>query len=213
MLSTGRSKAAHKLDHENMEMTSKHIILTLCRFCRERKPGWLQKANTLLIGTRDIMPLVSTCRCSRTKEWNSAFAGSISDPLIQPRSSSPSSSGPKRWKEEELSSPLTISGQKQLSPCPIGERAATVEKMVLTKSSRKRRQSLHNSLRKKLLLIFSRDVNRRVPSKKCSSAIAPKHEWFGSMYASHFSITGKSLLRFTFCNKQYTNRESLPNAK
>ena len=89
---------------------------------------------------------------------------------------------------------MTISGQKQLSPCPKGERAATVERMVLTKSSRKRRQSLRNSLRRKVLLIFSRDDNRRVPSRKCSSAIAPKHEWFGSMYASHFSITGKSLL-------------------
>ena len=184
MMSTERSKAAHVLDHENIEMTSRHIILTLCRFHREREPGWLQKANTLLIGTRDLLPLVSTCRCSRTKGWKSAFAGSISDPLIQPRSSSLSGSCPKMWKAEKLSPPMTISGQKQLSPCPIGERAATVERMVLTKSSRKRPQSLRNSLRRKLLLIFSRDDNRRVPSKKCSSAIAPKHEWFGSMYAS-----------------------------
>ena len=31
---------------------------------------------------------------------------------------------------------MTISGQKQLRPCPIGERAATVERMVLTKFRR-----------------------------------------------------------------------------
>ena len=49
---------------------------------------------------------------------------------------------------------VTISGQKQLRPWPIGERAATVERMVLTRSSRKRQQSLRNSLRRKLLLIF-----------------------------------------------------------
>ena len=167
----------------------------------------------LLIGTRDLLPLVSTCRCSGTQEWNSAFASSISDPLTQPSSSSPSSSCPKRWKAEYSSPPMTIPGQKQLSPCPTGERAATVERMVLTRSSKKRRQSLRNSLRRKLLLIFSRDDNIRVPSKKCSSAIAPKHERFGSMFASHFSITGKSLLRFTFCNKQNTNWKSSPNAK
>ena len=39
-----------------------------------------------------------------------------------------------------------------------------------------RRQSLRNSFRRKLLLIFSSDDSRRFPSKKCSSAIAPKHE-------------------------------------
>ena len=50
---------------------------------------------------------------------------------------------------------MTISGQKQLSRWPIGERAATVERMVPTRSSTKRRQSLRNSLRGKLLLIFS----------------------------------------------------------
>ena len=46
--------------------------------------------------------------------------------------------------------------------------------------------------------VFWTDDKTRVTSKKCSSAIAPKHESFESMYASHFSITGKSLLRFTF---------------
>ena len=152
------------------------IRLTLCKFRRERKPGWLQNAKTLLIGTRDLLPLASTCRCSRTKEWNSGFAGSISDPLTQPSSNSPSSSCPKRWNVKYSSPPLTISGQKLLSPYPIGEGAATVERMVLMRSSRRRRQSLRNSFRRKLLFIFPSDDNRRVPSKKCSSAIAAKHE-------------------------------------
>ena len=44
-----------------------------------------------------------------------------------------------------------ISGQKQLSPCPTGERASTVERMVLTRFSRKRRQSLRNFFRRRLL--------------------------------------------------------------
>ena len=164
------------LNHENIEMTLSTVMLTLYKFSRERKPGWLQNANTLLIGTGDLLPLVSTCRCSRTKEWNSAFAGSISDPVTQPSSSRPSSSCPKRWKAEKLSPPMTISGQKQLSPCPTGERAAAVERMVLTSSSRKRRLSVRNSFRRKLLFIFSKDDSRRVPSKKCSSAIAPRQE-------------------------------------
>ena len=133
-------------------------------------------------------------------------------PLTKPSSSSPSRGCPKRWKAEYLSPPIMIWGQKQLSPCPTGERAATIEKTVLTRSSGKRRQSFQNCFRRRLLFIFSRDDNRRVPSGKCSSSIAPKHEWLGRMYASHFSITGKSLFRFTFCNKQYTNWESSPNA-
>ena len=104
-----------------------------------------------------------------------------------------------------------ISGQKQLSSCPTGERAATVEKMLLTRSSKKRRQSLRNSFQSKLLFIFSRDDSRRVPSTKWSSWMSPKHELIGSMYASDFSMTGKSLLRFTFCSRQNTNWESSPS--
>ena len=57
---------------------------------------------------------------------------------------------------------MRILGQKQLKPRPTGERAATVEKMELIKSSRKRRQSLRISFQRKLLFIFSRDNNRRV---------------------------------------------------
>ena len=43
---------------------------------------------------------------------------------------------------------MTISGQKLLIPCPVGERAATVERTVLTRSSRKRPQPLRNCLRR-----------------------------------------------------------------
>ena len=45
-----------------------------------------------------------------------------------------------------------ILGQKQLNICRTGERAATVERMVLTRSSRKRQQSLQNSFWRKLVL-------------------------------------------------------------
>ena len=76
------------------------MILALFKFREERKPGWLQNAKTLSIGSRDLLPLNLTSRCSRTNKWNSAFAGSISDPLTEPGSSSPSSRCPKRWKNE-----------------------------------------------------------------------------------------------------------------
>ena len=130
--------------------------------------------------TRSIATWVHLSLLAAKKKWNSAFAGSISDPLTQPSSSRPSSSCPKSWQAEYSSPPMTISVQKQLSPCPTGERAATLERMVLTRSSRKRRLSLRNFFRRKLLFIPSRNDSRRVPSKKNSSAIVPKHEWFHS---------------------------------
>ena len=184
------------------------MILTLCNFHRERKPDWLQHAKTLSMVTQYLLPLISTCRCSWMKEWNSASAGSTFDALAQPRSTKPSSNCPKCWKAEYSSPPMMILIQKQLMLCPIGERAATVEVMVLTKSSRKRRQSLRKSFRRKRLFISSRDKKRRVPSKNCSSSMAPKHEHFENMYASHFSMTCKSLLGFIFRSKHYTNREN-----
>ena len=108
---------------------------------------------------------------------------------------------------------MTISGQKQVNPCPIGECAATVEKMVLRRSSGKRRQSLWKYFWRKLLFMFSRDDNRRVPSKKCSSSMAPKHDPLGNMYASHFSMTGKSSLCYIFWSRHYTNLESSTNTR
>ena len=149
-----------------------NILLTLCKFRRERKPGWLQNARTLFIGTRDLLPLASTCRCSRTIEWNSAFAGSILEPLTQLSSSSPSSRYPKWWKAENSSLPMTISGQKKLNPCPSGERAATLEKMVLTRSPKKRWQSLPNSA-VEANVFFSRDENWRVPPRNALLQLPP----------------------------------------
>ena len=155
-------KAAHFKNHEKTKMTRNTMMLNLCNFPRERKPGWLQNAKTLLLGTRNLLPLTSTCRCSRTNEWNSAFADSIFDHLTQPCSSRPCSSCPKRWQVEFSSPPIMILGQKQLRPCQTDERSATVERMELTKSSRKGRRSLRNSLSRKLLFILSRDDSRRV---------------------------------------------------
>ena len=93
-------KAAQVKNHEKTKMTRYTTILTLCKLQRERKPGWLQNAKTLLIGARDLRPLTSTCRCSRTNEWNSTSAGSTSDPLSQPSSYRPSSSCPNRLKAD-----------------------------------------------------------------------------------------------------------------
>ena len=70
--------------------------------------------------------------------------------------------------------------------------------MVLKKASKKRRQSLRNSFPRKVLFFFSRYDNKRFPSKRGSTSMAPKQECFGSMYAPDFSMTGKSLLRFIF---------------
>ena len=47
-----------------------------------------------------------------------------------------------------------ILGQKQLRPCQTDERSATVERMELTKSSRKGRRSLLNSYRGSCCLFF-----------------------------------------------------------
>ena len=68
--------------------------------------------------------------------------------------------------------------------------------MLLTRFSRKWPQYLRNCFRRKLLLIILREDIRQIPSRECSSSMPAKHEWFGSIYASHFSMTGKSLVHF-----------------
>ena len=87
----------------------------------------------------------SSCRCSCAKDWYSARHASTSLPLVQPFSSSPSKSLLKSCKGATLSPPTTIAGQKQLKPCPMTERAATVDRTQFTKSSRNRRASRRNS--------------------------------------------------------------------
>ena len=66
-------------------------------------------------------------------------------PLVQPFSSSPSKSLLKSCKGATSSPPTTIAGQKQLKPCPMTKRAATVDRTQFTKSSRNRRASRRNS--------------------------------------------------------------------
>ena len=82
----------------------------------------------------------------------------LPSPLTQPSSSSPSSSCPKRWEAEYSSPSMRISEQKRLCPCTTGERAASVEKMVLTRSSRQRGQSLRISFEQSRCLLFQGKV-------------------------------------------------------
>ena len=95
-LSMKHLKTAHVKNHQKTKRTTNNLILTLCKLRRERKPGWLQNAKTLLIGTRALLPLNFTCHCSRTNERNSASAGSTCDPLNQLSSKRLTSSCTKR---------------------------------------------------------------------------------------------------------------------
>ena len=80
-----------------------------------------------------------------TKDWYSAQHASTLLPFVQLFSSSPSKSLLKSCKGATSSPPTTIAGQKQLKPCPMTERAATVDRTQLTKSSRNRPASRRNS--------------------------------------------------------------------
>ena len=71
----------------------------------------------------------------------SARHSSTSLPLVQPFSSNPSKSLLKSCEGATSSPPTTIAGQKQLKPCPLTERAATVDRKQFKKSSRNRRAS------------------------------------------------------------------------
>ena len=78
---------------------------------------------------------------------------------------------PNQQLPEEVESRIIVTSNDDLrtktaQSLPNWRTHATVEKMVLARSSRKRRQSLWNSFRRKLLFIFSRDDSRRVPFKK-----------------------------------------------
>ena len=169
-------KTAYLKNDGNTKKTRNNMLKRFCEIRQERKPGWLQNAKTLLVGTRGLLSLTSTRRCSRRIEWHSAFADPTSDPVTQPSSSKTSSSCPKGWETEKGSLPMMISVQEQLKSCPTGERAVTIDSRVLKKSSRKRRQSLRNSFRRKLPSIFSRHDNRQVPSQKWSSSMTATRE-------------------------------------
>ena len=66
-------------------------------------------------------------------------------PLVQPFSSSPSRTLLKSWKGATSSPPSTNAGQKQLKPCPMTDREATVDRTQLTKSSGNQRASRRKS--------------------------------------------------------------------
>ena len=105
----------------------------------------------------------SSCRCSCTKDWYSARHASTSLPLVQPFSSSPSKSLLKSSNGATSSPPTTIAGQKQINPCPMTERAATVDRTQFTKSSKNRRASRRNSLCRYWLPTLPSAAITRVP--------------------------------------------------
>ena len=113
-------KATNVWNRGKTEKILKHHDTDFVQIPQRTETRLVENAKTLLIGIPDLMPLTSICRCSRTSEWTSAFAGSIFDPLTQRSSSSPSRSCPKRQKVEYSSHPKINLGQKQLSPCQTG---------------------------------------------------------------------------------------------
>ena len=100
-----------------------------------------------------------------------------------------------------------ILGQKQLNPCRTGEHAATVERMVRTRSSRKRWQSLRNSSRGKLLFNFQGTITdgshpgnaplRWLQSTNDSGACTPPiSRWRANRYSpSPFAAKNKQIGR------------------
>ena len=147
-------------------------IHTLNRCCRARKPTCKEQndRNSTTSG-RLLVEDRSSCRCSWTKDWNSARQASISLLLTHPRTESPSNKRPSRCSGAGLFPPMTIAGQKQLNPCPIMERAATVDSTDFVNSPRNLRASLWNSRFKYELPILLRAANTRVPDKNSPSAI------------------------------------------
>ena len=163
MLSTERPKTAHVLDHENIEMIEKHINTNFV----QNPP----RTETRLIAegqhaadrhTRSIAACLHLSLLAYKRVELSLCSFDLPPPnpakLKQPIQQLP--------KEVESrivvisNDNLRTKTAESLPNWTIGERAAIVERMVLTKFSRKRRQSLRNSLRRKLLFIFSRDAKR-----------------------------------------------------
>ena len=100
-------------------------IHTLNRCWRARKPACKeQNDRTSPTSGRFLVEDRSSCRCSWTKDWFSARQASTSLILIHPLYKSASNKRPSRCSGAWSSPPMMIAGQKQLSPCPILERAA-----------------------------------------------------------------------------------------
>ena len=178
-------------------------ILFLNRCWRARKPACREQNDRtsptlgrLLVGDR------SSCRCSWTNDRYSARQASTSLLSIHPRSKSPSSKIPSRFSGAWSSPPMTMAGQKQLNPCPILERAATVDSTEFVNSSKKFRASRWNSRFEYEVLILLRAANTRVPDKNSPSAIGGNFEWFASTYCSHCSTRGSEDPCLTFWRRQ-----------
>ena len=106
-----------------------------------------------------------------------------------------------------------ITDEKQLRPCPTRERAANVDKVVLTNSFKNSWKFFRSRALRLTLFTFFSAADNSLASRKCASAMGAKHDWLLSTYASHFSIRGWLELNLFFCGKQYTNLESCTNAR
>ena len=168
---TWNNKTSHfRLKHGFTILVAIH---TLNRCWRARKPA-CKEQNSMTSPTSEWLLVEdrSSCRCSWTKDWYSARQASILLPLIHPRSKNPSNKRPSRCTGAWLSPPMTIAGGKQLNPCPILERAATVDSTEFVNSFRNLQASRWNSRFKYELPIFLRAANTRVPDKNSPTAIS-----------------------------------------
>ena len=159
------------------------MIHTSSKRRRARKPACKdQNGRTSPTSGGLLVEDHSSCRCSWTKNFYSAQQTSISLLLIRSRSNTPSNKRPSRCSGARSFAPMKMAGQKQLKPCPILERAATVHSTDLVNSSRNLRASRRNHLFKDELPILLIDANPRVPAKNSSSPIRGNFEWFASTY-------------------------------
>ena len=141
-------------------------VHSLNRCWRARKPACEEQNDRISpMSGRLLVEDRSSCRCSWTKDWCSARQASISINFIHPRSKGPSSNRPSRCRGAWLFPPLLIAGQKQLSPCPTLERAATVDSTEVLNSSRNLRASRWTLFFKLELPNLLWAANTRVPDK------------------------------------------------
>ena len=183
--------------------TQLDTIYTLYRCRRARKPACAEQndrtsptSGWLLVDDR------SSCRCSCTKEWYSARHASVSLPLVQPFSKSPTRSLLKSWNGATSSPPTTIAGHKRLKPCPMAGLEAKIDRTQFTKCSRKRRASWQNSTRRYWVPTLSNAAITRVPARKSLSSIAENREWVGTTYSPHCSTRGKDDAFLSFCSRR-----------
>ena len=131
----------------SLKLTFLVTIHTLYRWRRTRKPACEEhEVRTFPTSGRFLVEVHSSCLCSCTNDCYSDLQASISVPIIQLFSSSPSSNKSKSCIGSCSSPPTRIGGQKQVNPWPIAHLAATVDSTQFTKSSTNFLQSRLNSL-------------------------------------------------------------------